>query len=286
MPEPLRITEPGVYDIPDADYHADPVPGGSLSSSGVRMLLPPSCPALYRYWADHGSAPKADYDFGHAAHLEVLGAGPPVRVVDAPDWRTKAAREARDEAYAAGEVPLLAADHWTVREMASALRSNPIVRALFNTDSGRPEQSLFWVDEVWRRARLDWLPERRGMGRVILADYKTTNCAAPDAITKAIYNYGYHQQGAWYLDGAQRLGLVGEDAAFLFVFQEKTPPYLVTVVQPDAMALRVGRDLNRRAVEVYRECLLTGRWPGYSEDVELVGLPAWAENRYLQEMQQ
>ena len=42
------VDEPGVYDgLDEAAYHADPVPGGSLSASGAKLLLPPSCPALY-----------------------------------------------------------------------------------------------------------------------------------------------------------------------------------------------------------------------------------------------
>ena len=32
----------GVYDIPEDLYHRDPVPGGSLSCSGAKKLLPPS----------------------------------------------------------------------------------------------------------------------------------------------------------------------------------------------------------------------------------------------------
>ncbi|MGW9447058.1 hypothetical protein, partial [Bacillus mobilis] len=48
------ITRPGVYDgIPEAVYHRDPVPGGSLSSSGARKLLAPSCPALFKYDQEH-----------------------------------------------------------------------------------------------------------------------------------------------------------------------------------------------------------------------------------------
>src|SRR5258708_26204894 len=38
----------GVYGIPADAYHADPIEGGSLSSSGARRLLPPGCPALFR----------------------------------------------------------------------------------------------------------------------------------------------------------------------------------------------------------------------------------------------
>jgi len=39
----VLITEPGVYALPADVYHADPVAGGSLSSSGAKKLL--ACPA-------------------------------------------------------------------------------------------------------------------------------------------------------------------------------------------------------------------------------------------------
>jgi hypothetical protein len=71
------ITQPGVYDLPADVYHADPVPaelGGSLSSSGAKLLLPPSCPAIYQWARTHPTYSDA-FDFGHAAHKKVLGAG-------------------------------------------------------------------------------------------------------------------------------------------------------------------------------------------------------------------
>lgn len=278
------ITEPGVYDLADAEYHADPVPGGSLSSTGVRKLLPPSCPALFRHWADHGSAPKAEFDFGHAAHRLVLGTGPEIVVVDAKDWRTKAAQEQRDAAYAANAAPVLRAEYDDAQAMAAALRAHPVARLLFDSDTGVSEQAMFWVDGpsgIWCRSLPDRRLDQRG-GRLILVDYKTTNSAAPDAISKAVYNHGYHQQAAWYLDAVPALGLAG-DAAFLFAFQEKTAPYLVHVIELDAVALRIGRELNRRAIEVYALCTAAGTWPGYSTDIDLIALPGWAEHRHSEE---
>jgi hypothetical protein len=273
---------PGVYDIPEDMYHRDPVPGGSLSSSGARKLLPPSCPALFRWWTTRTQPPRREFDFGHAAHLMVLGVGPELVVVEAKDWRTKVAREARDAAYAAGKVPILAAEHRQVKAMAAALQRHPIASALFNPEQGEPEQTLLWQDPqtgVWRRARLDWLPNP-GNGRMIVADYKTTRSANPAAIAKAVHSYGYHQQHAWYIDGILDLGLAGQDAAFVFVFQEKTPPYLVTPVALDAAAVRAGRALNRQAIDTYRHCIETGHWPGYTDDIPLISLPAWAEHPY------
>lgn len=277
--------EPGVYTMPSETYHADPVPGGSLSSSGARKLLPPSCPARFRWETDHPPTSKAVYDFGHAAHTLVLGAGPEIAVIHADDWRTKAAKNARDAAHAAGLVPLLDCDYAVVQAMAAALAAHPAARALFDPSAGSPEQSLFWRDErtgITRRGRLDWLPDA-GSGRLIIPDYKTCRSADLASIAKAIHSYGYHCQAAWYRDAVMAVGHA-DDAAFVFVFQEKEPPYLVTVVEPDLVALRLGAALNRKAIDIYVECVESGRWPGYSDDVELISLPPWAEARYIEEI--
>jgi hypothetical protein len=279
------IAEPGVYDIPAEDYHADPIPGGSLSSSGARKLLPPSCPALFKYEQDNPQPHRKTFDFGHAAHGEVLGTGPELVVVDAKDWKTKAAQEKRDEAHARGAVPLLPADYERVQAMAAALRRHPMAHRLLNPGRGRAEQTLIWRDEptgVWRRALVDWLPEL-GTGRPLFVDYKTTQSAEPKAIGKTVHNYGYGHQGAWYLDGAIALGYPAE-TAFVFIFQEKTPPYLITIAQVDETALNIARARNRQAIEIYRDCRETGVWPGYADDVVHITLPAWAERRELEEI--
>lgn len=274
------ITEPGVYDLTDDEYHADPVPAGSLSATGARQLLPPNCPALFHYNRTHPQPHNQVFDLGKAAHRLVLGSGPDLAVIDATDWRTKAAKEARAEAYEAGAVPILAEEHQQVLAMADAIREHPIASVLFDPARGRAEQSLFWIDQpsgVWRRARFDWLPDQISMaGRLIIPDYKTTAKADLRSIQKSVHTYGYHQQGAWYQDAALALGLA-ENAAFVFVFQEKVPPYLVTVVELDVTALMIGRTLNRKAIDVYRHCTATGRWPGYADDIELVALPTYAE---------
>lgn len=274
----VLVTEPGVHpDMPEDAYHADPVPGGSLSSSGARKLLT-TCPARFDYERRHPEPPKKTFDIGHAAHKLVLGVGPHLEVVPGERWDTKAAKEKVAEIRAAGDVPLKQADHDQVVAMADAIRSHPIAGALLRPGSGQPEQSLFWLDGdtgVMRRARLDWLPDRTPTGRLIVADYKTCVSADPEHIGKAVTNYGYHQQDPWYLDGIAAVGL-GEDAAFVFVFQEKTPPYLVSVVELDDEARLVGRERNRRALHRYAECTASGYWPGYADDVSLISLPPWA----------
>ena len=265
------VDRPGVYELDEDAYHADPAPGGSLSSSGAKKLLPPSCPALFAYERDHGRPPKREFDLGHAAHRLVLGVGPELHVVDADNYLTKAARAERDEAYARGDVPLLAAEFDTVQAMAAKLREHPRAAEAF-AQGGVAESSLFWRDAdtgVMCRARLDWLSDK-------IVDYKTCTDVSPGAIANAIARFGYHVQNAFYQAGAAELDLVDPDEPFLFVFQDKNPPHLVQVVELDDVALKIGYDRMRLALEIYRDCEEAGVWPGYSNDIEVISLPGWA----------
>ncbi|HEY0636457.1 MAG TPA: PD-(D/E)XK nuclease-like domain-containing protein [Pseudonocardiaceae bacterium] len=274
------ITEPGIYDMTDEQYHADPVPGGSLSSTGARMLLPPKgCPALFRHAQLTPAEPTDDFDFGHAAHKLVLGAGQDIVVVDADSWRTNDAKNQAAKARDAGAVPLLAHEYDVVEEMATVLRDDPAAAALFAPGSGRPEQSLFWQDDefgVWRRARLDWLPNPTG-SRMIIADYKTARSVEPTALSKAMADHGYYQQACWYMDAVQALGLAPHGVTFVFVFQMKKPPYLVTVAQPDPYAMHFGGLRNAKALDIYAECRRTNVWPGFADKPITLPLPRWSE---------
>lgn len=276
----VTVTDPGMYpDMPADTYHADPVPEGSLSSTGARTLL--AAPALFRHHQDHPAPPNPTFDLGHAAHRLVLGDGPELTVIDADSWARKTDREARDDAYAHGHVPLLKPQYEQATAMADALWSHPIAAALLRPGTGSPEVSLFWRDQptgVWRRARPDWLPHA-GSNRLIICDYKTTASADPDTLGKHVANYGYHQQAAWYLDGVRALELA-DDPAFVFIFQEKTPPYLVTVTELDVDALDWGQRLNRKAINRYYTCRDQETWPGYADDVVLTSLPRWASHQY------
>lgn len=263
--------------LSDRDYHADP----ALSSSGARKLLAPSCPALYRYERDNPPS-KTTFDFGRAAHAAVLGVGGPVCIVDADDWRTKAAREARDEAHAAGQTPLLAADFERVQAMAAALREHPRASALLRPDSGRPEVSVFWHDERYgidRRARFDWLPNESASGVMVMPDYKSTASAEPRKFARSIFDYGYDVQAVFYTDAVRAAGLA-EHVRFVFIAQEKTAPYLTAVYELDDHALAVGRARVDEACATFAQCVKTGQWPGYPEEVEYVSAPPWLADQY------
>lgn len=279
------ITKPGLYpDITDEQYHQDPVVGGSLSSTGARRLLPPSCPAKFRYLADHPEKARSNtLDFGRAAHAEMLGTGPELVRLNHDDLRTNAAKAEVAEAEARGAIALKPVEYDQITEMRLALEAHPFAAKLLARDSGKPEQTLVWDDHrtgTMRRARLDWLPNTLSSRcRLLLPDYKTVRSAEPTAIEKSILDYGYHMQGDWYRDGVMSLG-IADEVAFLLVCQEKTAPYVVTVVQIEPDTLLAGHVLNEFAIETYLKCVNTGHWPGYEEKVVPVRLPAWAETQF------
>ncbi|MEH0542941.1 PD-(D/E)XK nuclease-like domain-containing protein [Streptomyces sp. B21-105] len=276
------ITEPGIYQMTNEAYHAD---RGSLSSSGARMLLPPSCPALFRHAQDTPQQPKKTFELGTAAHKLVLGEGPDLVQVDADKWTTAAVKAEVAAIHDEGGVPLKPAEYQQVHDMADALRRHPVASVLFDPARGRPEQSLFWRDRptgIMRRARFDWLPDARS-GRLIIPDYKTCRSAEPNALARAVEEFGYHQQDDWYRAAARALDLADDSAAFVFVCQEKTAPYVVTVVEMDAEARRIGAARNRRALEVFAECTESGVWPGYSDEIAYLSLPHWAAIRDTEE---
>jgi hypothetical protein len=306
LPAPAKVLGPGIYDLPADEYHARP----ELSSTGVRRLLPPSCPALFRQWQQEGDEPKRAWDIGSAAHKLVLGVGP--ELVEIPGdgksgpevWNTNAVKEKVAGARERGAVPLKPSEYAAVHEMAEALRAHPIASALFMPrgkpdlgpdGTGEAEATVIWQDErtgVMCRALIDYLPyftlhsrDRRTPatapaygGRLIVPDYKTTGRqygASPELISKAMAEHGYFIQMAWYLAGLRAVGHDRGDAEALLVVQETKPPYLVTVAQPDPAAMRMGAIRCRQALDLYAECVANDRWPGYSDEVVWAELPPW-----------
>lgn len=266
------ITVPGVYDIPEEDYFGSV---HALSCSGAKLLLPPSCPAKFFYAQDHPRRKKV-WDFGSGAHKLVLGAGPDIAEVAYDNWLTKDAKQQREAAYAAGKTPLLSKELAVARAMAAALESHPMAWNLLDPEHGVAEQSIFWKDartDIWLRSRLDWTYDA-GNGQLIIVDYKTAESADNDAVAKASANYHYEMQNALYTDGLT--AVTGADVSFWNIFQEKNPPYLVNVIELIPDAVRIGRNRNSYAIDVYRRCVATGEWPGYGDDVNEIALPAWA----------
>jgi hypothetical protein len=256
------ITEPGIFaGISNADYHRNP----ALGSTSLKTLATKT-PAHYQHDKAHPKTSDA-FDLGTVVHSIILeGDASGVEVCPFSAWTTKAAKDSRDEARAAGKIPLLTKDWLQVLNMRDAVMAHPVARDLFTNHEA--EQSVFWdEDGLMLKCRPDaWKPG-------LLIDLKTTRDANPNEFGKTAHEYGYHQSAAHYIDGVK--AATGEELPFHFVLVEKSAPYLVSVVELDVEAVNIGRQLNDRAKRIYRECVETDTWPGYP-NADLIGLPMWA----------
>jgi PDDEXK-like domain of unknown function (DUF3799) len=266
--------------LPAVAYHAM----RALSASGA-WLLAEECAAKFLWrspWNPlYVPEAKTDFDIGVAAHLAVLEPerqADSIVLIEAGDYRTTKAREARDAARAAGKVPLLLYQFDIVRAIAGSIRAHPIASEAFR--GGEAEITLSWSDPetgVPCKARPDYL---RAHGRW-LVDLKTATSANPRSWRDQAYRLGYHARAAWYLDGAAAvLGQMPEE--YWFVIVEKEPPYLISVVSFDDDALTWGRIANRKACERFAISAAANVWPGYREPGQnhdrafRIGLPPWA----------
>lgn len=264
-----------IRDLPEATYHSHP----ALSSTEARILL--DSPAKYRWKKDNPPLidPSDKFDIGSAVHTSVLGVGPDVEVLHFPDYRTKAAREARDEARAAGRVPVLEARFREVNAMSEAVLAHKTARALF-AQPGASEVSVFASDPdtgVETRARFDFLPEQ-GDRRIVAVDLKTAADASKRAFENSVARYEYAIQRAWYLDTlswATGPMPIGFEPEMVFTVVEKEPPYVVGVYQLPSVWAEKGHIAAKRARETYKACMESGVWPGLPEEIVLLDEPTW-----------
>ena len=275
----------GLHECSAADYHADPCDAPSLSSSVAKILLDQS--PLHAFMAhprlnpDHEPDQRDDYDIGTACHALVLEGEDSIVIVDAEDWRTKVAKQQRDAARADGRIALLRKHYNDVLRMAVALHEEVVASeppSVLSMKHGVPEQCLIWQERngIWCRARPDWL---RNDHRLI-ADYKTTTNAAPDAwIRSQLFGLGYDIQAAFYLRGLR--AVFGHDAAWRWVVQETKPPYAVSIIAPTPAVLALADKKVERAIAIWGECLKAGLWPGYGTRVAWADLPTWQEQKWL-----
>lgn len=276
---------PGLYSLSAETYHADPCAVPSLSTSIAKLLVDRSPRHAWfahpRLNPAHEREERDIFDLGSVAHSRMLGDPKPLAVIDAPDWRTKDAREARDAARAAGKLPILAANMERVDAMVTAVRAQLAGHAEASdafTD-GRPEQTLIWQERgVWCRARLDWLPA----GGRVFDDFKSTSGAAhPDAWgARQFFDTGADLQAAFYRRGIRAvLGI--SDPVFRFVVAELDPPHALCVMQPGPDVLAIADRKVDVALDLWRHCLRHNRWPGYPSRTCHIELPTYRETAWL-----
>ncbi len=277
-------------------YHADPAEAPSLSASLAKLLLDQSprhawtaSPALnpegHERLADMDSASRARLEHGTALHALVLGAGCPVRWIDAPDYRGKEAKAEREQAHQDGEVPVLECHRGRLERIVdAALEQARVHRDLGPAldGGGMAEAAMLWREETpegpaWCRALVDYLPADPDQPVV---DWKFTQAStAPQSYERQVQ--GMAMRAHHYLRGLERCGRPTRD--YLIAAVETTEPHGLTVFKPSTALLHFGREMWEEAARTWALHLRAGagreHWPMYSPWTVEVGPDPWQIGR-------
>jgi hypothetical protein len=212
-------------------------------------------------------------DDGTAIHQMLLG-DDRCSLVVYPDYRTNAAKEARDAIRAEGRVPVLAHRWDELQAVADSLKAQlaalPVTPGLFV--NGMAEQTIMWSEQgVECRARLDWLHNDYRT----IDDLKKSRSAQPRKWQRAFWQLGYDIQAAFYTRAVK--AAFGVEPVFRWVAIEPDPPYALSVHTMSASAMSAAQAKVDLALELWADCLSSGVWPAYPATVQTVELPAWME---------
>jgi PDDEXK-like domain of unknown function (DUF3799) len=266
----------GIFEaIPHDEYLA----AEGISHSLLRHMDPTPAHCL-AYQNRPPEEPSAERLLGSLLHSSLLTPSEELPLVVKPPgmkFSTLAGKHWRAEALAAGKI-ILGEEDWTmVQALCRTARESSLCQTIFG--AGRPEVSMWAPVEAGTpgtllKARIDWVPEQGNA----LVDLKSVRDASPEGFRKAMLDYCWHSQAAWYLDVWERIGDSPRDA-FCFVVFEKQPPFLVAAYQVGPASLTLGRKQNARRLERLLRCMEEDRWPGYGEEIREVEVPDWALKR-------
>lgn len=277
--------------LPIAEYGADRIPGcpqPTLNSSLANRLLERS--EFHAWWKhpmnpEHKPMVASDImNLGSAAHLFLMEPERIDDVVPVPydDWRTNAAKGMRDDALAAGKIPLLTADADRAVLMASradiALQLSPDLDGLGQTVS---ELTYWWREtrvntagierECFLRAR----PDMVSQDGAIIISYKTTGqIAEPDAYMKTLLNAGHELQAAFEISAVEAVERVHVQH-YVWLVQETEEPFACSLIGMSPQLRHLGMVRMDEAVLRWGECLASDYYPGYPSRIAYPEVPAW-----------
>lgn len=271
------ILKPGIhYDVPANVYHGDPCETPSLSRSVAKVLLdqsPGHAAFIHPRLNKRYQAPHVDkFALGTVVHALVLGRGGEFELVDAKDWRTNAAKEARDNIAAKGKTPILVGQFEAAEDAAKSI-SGRLADFGMTLDGGKAEAVMIWDDPVAGlcRSMVD------SISNPTVVDLKTTSVALSlETAARQCSQLAYEFQFAFYERGLQCLDVLGADLDYIILFVEINPPYAVLPVRLPNAAKALGRACVARACKIWAACKAANEWPLYRGEIPTVEYPPWA----------
>ena len=249
----------------DKEYFAQK----AVSQSTLKLLR--KSPAHARYALDNPKEPSAAMQLGTCLHALVLENKVVYATLpESAKGNSNAAKliKANFALENAGKIVLSADDAEAVRLMAASVKAHPAASKLLALMI-EPEKAIAWQEsDLTMKGKID------GLLPFGVLDLKTTTSAEMKEFEKSIFKFGYHIQAAHYLYGAAANDLPAEN--FYIIAVENEPPYCTAVFVIDHETIEAGEKERQKLIKLYKECMTSGVWPGYSDKIQTVKLPYWA----------
>ena len=249
-------------------------------------------PEKFRFFLDHPVEQTPALAFGSACHKYVLEYDDfynEYAVALPVDRRTKEGKGLWETFCSMNEGKTIVSvdDFETIVGMREALMKCPLAKKLL-AGKGQAEVPLFWTDKQTGekcKAKLDRLVTYRR--RKYIVDYKTSAAADTFHFNSSIWKFGYHFQAAMYAEGLKTATKARKLPGFLFVAQEKKPPYSVNVIEVSEEVMNAGLAKYHQLLEKYHNCKTLDLWPGYvNGDVPNDSfVPGWMMNEMEDEFE-
>lgn len=261
--------QPGIYrDIPNDVYHAGP----GVSKSGLWTIYTKT-PAHFRF--EERETTKA-LDLGSAIDLAILDPnGFEDQVMRGPaDRRGNKWADAQNEANHYRRLLLTAGDYDKALRIRDGVHADPWINSIITEGEPIRQASAYWIDPetgILCRCRPDLV--RADIG--IMLDLKSCRDASPRGFGRAVAEYGYHAQEAWYVPGWQMAGGCAIDGMVFLAVETGGEPYPSAVYELKPSAVAEGAAAMRAALETYARCSQADQWPAYENDVQELDIPRW-----------
>lgn len=252
-------------EIPESEYHALKAFSQSLAKKVQRS------PAHALEYLTHPPKESPALRLGKFAHMAVLERErfDRLEIVKSATRTTKAYKDAvKDHGK---DAVIITAELEQIEAIASAVNQHKAARALLNQIKFHELTAIWDWEGLACKARFDGIVK---IGEdLAIVDLKTTTDARPFQFQKSLYDFGYHMQGAHYIDGAAACGL--NIRWYIIIAVEKESPNAVSVFRLPDQAIQAGRVQMEELKKQWRHCLNTGEYPAYSSEVETLDLPEW-----------
>ena len=206
----------------------------------------------------------------HCAILEFKDYDNRYLTIPTTDRRTKEGKALYQEymnKLKPGQEPITPDENDMAMQMRAAIVEDP--NASKYLTEFRPEQVYVWTDpETGERCKMKADAVTVIDGQDVLIDFKTTDSCADGHFERSVKKYGYQLQAGMYCEGY--FANTYREPRFVFVAQEKKPPYACRVYECDPYFVQQGKEEFHRLLQIYHHCKEKDEWPGYP-DAELLG---------------